>query len=369
MRVGILTLQYGANYGGTLQCYALYKTLTELGHKVEVINFKPTIIAPTYLRFIYNISMSRNWHDFVKTFSRITNNSLTKESNEHLVPIFDSFRNNHINLTESVNEYTISELNERFDAIVVGSDQVWSSMVRSHLTYFGEWVPEFTGKFISYAACAYTDKYPIVRRNKLRKLLNRFSAISVRDDLTKSLVNKFYNKNISLVADPTLLCNFEEFATDAIFKEPYIATYILGGDIPGGNEGAIDVIKQKTGIKKVVAITPYNKDIEYADDTYKNSTPQEWVNLIANSAFVYTDSFHGIIFSLKFKRNFIAYYKDVLRASRLIDLQHKYSLKNIVSNIDSIKDLSIDNTAIAECVSDEIHKLSIKSKLFLTDSL
>lgn len=38
MKIGILTLQYGANYGGTLQCYALYKTLFDLGYDVEVIN-------------------------------------------------------------------------------------------------------------------------------------------------------------------------------------------------------------------------------------------------------------------------------------------------------------------------------------------
>ena len=39
-RVGILTLPIGMNVGGTLQAFALNKTLRDMGYKVETINNK-----------------------------------------------------------------------------------------------------------------------------------------------------------------------------------------------------------------------------------------------------------------------------------------------------------------------------------------
>lgn len=370
MRIGILTLQYGANYGGTLQCYALYKTLCELGHDVEVINFIPTIDAPKYKRLMYNLSMARSVKEAVSTIKRIFSHSNSKIIDPNVVTIFEEFRKKNIKLTELVNEISISKLNNRFEAIVVGSDQVWSSMVRSHLTYFGEWDPAFSGKLISYAACAYTNKYPYIRRKKIKTLINSFSAISVRDDLTKSLVDKFYKNQVSIVADPTLLYDFSAFATPAIINEPYILTYVLGTEILGGNNNAIRHVKEKLGIKKVVAITSYDTDISYADITLKRSSPEEWVNLIANASCVYTDSFHGVIFSLKFRRRFLAYYKDKLRASRLIDLQDRFRLnKNIVTQLEQIKQLSVEDFDIQDTLNTSINKLIKESKKFLITSL
>ena len=80
-------------------------------------------------------------------------------------------------MTELVNEISHFELNNRFEAIVVGSDKfgvVWFVLI----CYFGEWDQHFSGKLISYAACAYTNKYPYIRRSKIKTLINSFSAIS-----------------------------------------------------------------------------------------------------------------------------------------------------------------------------------------------
>ena len=52
MKIGILTLHYGANYGGTLQCLALYNILKRAGNEVEVIDFQPRVVAPFYLRIL-----------------------------------------------------------------------------------------------------------------------------------------------------------------------------------------------------------------------------------------------------------------------------------------------------------------------------
>lgn len=243
-------------------------------------------------------------------------------------------------------------------------------MVRSHLTYFGDWTPKYSGKFISYAACAYTDKYPYVRREKLKSLINSFSAISVRDNLTKSFVRQFYNYDITIVADPTLLFDFCKFASPALIEEPYILTYVLGDEILGGNINAIRILKEKLNVSRVVAVTTYGIDIPYADITMKKSSPEEWVNLISNASCVFTDSFHGVVFSLKFKRKFIAYYRNFLRASRLIDLREKYNIKkNIITQTDQLEYLNESDLEIPDSINRNIYSEIHKSRKFLIDNL
>lgn len=370
MKIGILTLQYGTNYGGTLQCYALYKTLSALGHEVEVINFIPAIVAPVYKRLLYNLSMCRSFQDISNFLKRLRKPKNCKQPNNKLIEAFGLFRTEHMRMTEVVDENSIAGLNGRYDAIVVGSDQVWSSMVRSHLTYFGEWYPKFCGKLVSYAACSYTDKYPLVRKRKLKALVNRFSAISVRDNMTRSLISQFYDSQVSLVADPTFLYDFSLFVTSPLINEPYIFLYVLGSDIEGGNDIAVSMLKEKLSVGKVVAVTSDNTDIPYADITYKEMSPEGWVNLIANASCVFTDSFHGAVFSLKFKRRFVAYYSDFTRASRLIDLQNKFCLnKNIISQRRQLEHLSASDMEVPGSVCESMAHLKHESEKFLINNL
>jgi len=370
MRIGILTLQYGANYGGTLQSYALYNFLKEQGFDVEIINFIPRDVAPLHKRFIYNITMARSFNDICKIFRRFIKTTSSQLISKDLIHLFDQFRSNSMHLTDEVDELTISTLNNRYDTIIVGSDQVWSSMVRSHLTYFGDWVPRYKGKLISYAACAYTDNYPYIRKKQLGEFINKFFAISVRDSLTKSLVKKLSNKDSIIVADPTLLFNFRSFTSPVIIDEPYIIVYILGEEVIGGNNKAIELLKQRLNVNKVVAITPYGKDIPYADITFKMSSPKEWVNLIANAQCVYTDSYHGVIFAIKFRKKFIAYYKEVLRSSRLTDLQERYNIaRNFISECDQLCNLQENEIEVSDSVVSSFEELVNKSKEFLISNI
>lgn len=333
MRIGILTLHNGVNYGGTLQCIALYKVIESFGHSVEVIDFKPTQVASFVKRLIYNISCCRNLSDIQEILSRlIGKNEVDKPIiNENLVNKFNSFRNKFLNFSPCVDEDSISSLNERYDCIIVGSDQIWSSFVRNRLTYWGEWTPAFQGKLIAYAACATSDKYPIVRKHEMKRLLNRFEAISVRDIVSQTLVSKLIRKRVPIVLDPTFLYDFDCFNRQPLIKEPYIFVYVLGKEINGGNQKALDIIKQQIGEEcKIIATTVYDRDIPYADVTLKDVLPNQWVNLIIHAKFVFTDSFHGSIFALKDNVPFLAYCVEKNRVSRLLDLQNSLCREKIV---------------------------------------
>ncbi len=73
----------------------------------------------------------------------------------------------------------------------------------------------------------------------------------------------------------------------------------------------------------------------WADIKVCDAGPGEWLYLIAHARFVYTDSFHGALFSIKFKKPFLAYYKEKIRAPRLLDLAKRYAVeRSVVGSLD-----------------------------------
>ena len=329
MKIGILTLHSGANYGGTLQCIALYNLLKNNGHIVEVIDFKPTLTASWFKRLLYNISSVRCIGDLEKLFRKKTESC--KVLNKNLTSVFDEYRQNELRFSASCNELSISKVAGGYDIIVVGSDQVWSSTVRTHLTYMGDWIPMFHGKLYSYAACAVTRKYPIIRKSKIRHLLDKFEVLSVRDKSSKEFVCDFLlSREVRIDLDPTLLYSFENTLPTFEDKESYILVYVLGKEMQEGNKIAIDMIKKNVGEVKVLAITIYDEDVTYADTTIKNATPTQWLAYIKNACFVFTDSFHGEVFSILFKKRFYVYYVEENRASRIIDLSKLFHVEDRV---------------------------------------
>ena len=118
----------------------------------------------------------------------------------------------------------------------------------------------------------------------------------------------------------------------------YILVYVLGKEIPGGNKKAIDRLKNLIDKNiKVIALTVYEENVSYADETIKNASPSEWMWYIKNAQFVFTDSFHGEVFSIKFNKDFYVYYVEENRASRIIDLSHLFHVEDrMITNVEDI---------------------------------
>ena len=171
--------------------------------------------------------------------------------------------------------------------------------------------------------------------------LSKFDLITVRDSTTQQLVKNVLGKVPQIVPDPSLLYPYDEFKTQKQ-TEPYILTYILGDEIEGGHDVALRKIKQQVGDLPVYAIViPCNsRDItKYADKVFETLSPEQWVDMFYHACYVYTDSFHAIMFSLKFEKPFVSYYRNKIRSSRLIDLK-KRGIDSIYSNANEICNIS-----------------------------
>lgn len=380
MRVGILTMNYVCNYGGILQCLALQKILESRGAEVVVIRYssnkKKNVKKKLRLLFAgLPLKSYLSWTvDLLSDmFTRIT--GMRQQLPKNLLRKCSSFISENIHYTELCDEQTIGELVQRMhlDAIVIGSDKIWGAVSDEQLVYFGDWVPEFKGDLISYAACSSRECIPSFNQQKIRELFSRFSHISVRDVYSKNLFQPFTEKPISIVADPTVLYGFKEYYVEENVQ-PYILTYILGRKIKGGHKEALSEIKKKIGqlpVKSIILSNESTDIVNLSDEIIYDASPIEWLNLIRNAAFVYTDSFHGIMFSLKFQRDFIAYYREASRASRLLDLMHYFDLSLwIVSSVAEMKQKSSLTIHIEyEDLQQKIDRLRNESLLYLKQVL
>lgn len=377
MKVGILTMNYNnCNYGGILQCVALRKTLECMGYDVEVIRFsakdKDKISRKIKLilfgmpidvvwEYIYNLGMD--------IFERFWGKQMPLS--QQLLDKCRFFIDENIRYTELCNEDTIGELvrDHNLDIIVIGSDKIWGELARNKLVYLGDFKPQFEGKIVTYAACSSFPFIPKYNKDRIHDLLRNLYAVSVRDTYTRDLFKCYPDIKMEIVLDPTFLYDFIPYLkkTDT---DPYILAYILGRKINGGHEEIFKSIKCKYGNMKIKAIILSNEStniVPYVDEVIDDADPSNWINMIYNASFVYTDSFHGAVFSLKFEKPFIAYYTELSRATRLIDLRDRLQLDKVI--ISSVKDFVSKKTIDYDIDYNLVNEMLSKMQAFSLDFL
>lgn len=368
MKVGILTMSYRRNYGGVLQSYALFKTIEGMGHEVEIIEFRYNSLDNSHLvtrikRVPVAILKKLGFKSYRPPLKE------TRELPDEHVAAFKAFKNKYIKYSKTVTNNNLFSVANDYDAIVVGSDQVWNNVEGSKLHYFFDFGKPYKGRKISYAPCSVHENVPFFNRKKLKKLLGKFDALSVRDQTTANMVKQVSGLDAKIVLDPTCLYSFTEFATlPPLVEGDYIFAYILGSEIKDGHKGIIRMISEKYGEMKVVAAIIPNVALEvekFADKVMYNATPADWVNLIAHSKFVYTDSFHGCMFAMKYHKPFFAYYKDASRSSRLKDIKKQYGLSNIFMSGEAYA-INEVNYVVVDKIFEEQRKESLG---FLTSAL
>lgn len=377
-KIGILTYSFGTNYGGTLQCLGLTKVIKNLrkNNEIIVLDYYPKNTYSLKNKYINGIGLKKSIKYLYKNNKSIFRKFFIKiKYVDDLIKKFEKFRNKNMNMTNTSNNLKkLIEEEKDLKYIIVGSDQVWAEVDE----YFLSEITSKNIRKISYAACSGKNySLSLKEETYLKNSLRTFSAISVRNKHTKDFVEKIINKEVKIVCDPSILYDYKEFLSDKKNKEKYILTYILGEDIKEGNINVIEEIKKVYGDIKVIAIgIPFAVSgglnfYSWADQVIYNATPEEWLNYINNAEFIYTDSYHGALFSMKFHKPFLAYYSEKNRSPRFLDLAQRYNVdKYIVNTLEE----AIEKKSICKEVDyTEIDKLIDKhrkySMEFLTKAL
>lgn len=375
-KIGILTFHYSNNYGAILQALCLQKVISLLGYNVEIINYIRPSYKPTGIANYTNLHKDYFCNDGkINSIINILNKMIIMiKYNKSITDKCNIFRNREMNLSKLVDMNSLKSILNDYEAIIVGSDQIWNPSQRKNPLYFLDFGGDFSGKKISYAADSSIQDVTAEEMDYLKKVLNNFSAISVRNKHSYEFVKTVTNQEVEIVADPTLLFDSPIFNKKEDKKAEYILTYVLGKEIVGSHKKVIEKIKNKYGNIPVYSIKNPTMSFElspFADKVFYDLSPDEWINMLRNARFIYTDSYHGVLFSLKYHKPFLAYYTEKLRAGRFIDIGKRYGIdKYIVQNITEVDELgSLDTLPDFDSI-DKIIDLQKKSSIkFLEKSL
>ena len=279
MRIGILSLSMGRNYGGILQQYALSKFLESLGHNVIILKRQPnngSVFKRTLLQFLKHIGVKRY------------QTSSTKEGN------IDQFINREFIISNplfSGSSFSKECKKEQLDVIIYGSDQIWRRAfeLKYGFDYFGASTP-LSIRQIAYAPSFGLDvwEYTLKETDIIKKSLRNFYAISSREESGIKLIADYLGLEASLVCDPTMLLekeHYEKLSSPYTPKVPYCFVYWLG-DKDSMNY-AINEYNNHSVTNEVIAIN--------LRDFKELPSIEQWLCYIRNAEYVITDSFHGNI--------------------------------------------------------------------------
>ena len=356
MQIGILTQPLSNNYGGILQNWALQQSLKQMGHA-------PTTINIPYPHILEKCDLPRLCWRFLKRLKGDKSIIFLNPARQHNflnTPCENmrEFVSDNINVMQLSGKVDSSFCDEHpeIKAYIVGSDQVWN---------FLDFTENFDVKRIAYGI-SFGRKEMDINQEESRvysELASRFDAISVREEDGKEICKKQLSSNASLVIDPTLLIDPSDYF-DLIAKvesqaksNRFAAVYVL--DRNKQKENDIKSFCDKN------ALTP--KYIGYPSSTGFQSI-ESWLSDIANSQYVITDSYHGTIFSIIFKKPFTSICNPLRGASRFITLLTALGLESrLINEGDRFVPLSemINYIEVGERISDR----RSESIAFLKESL
>lgn len=343
-KVGIVTLSGYFNYGNKLQNYALEQYLMNHHLDVETL-YHEDVYEHTVLGKIFQKIKNRSLVSSIKnkfTHNLDTNYVPTQVLNKKNIKFRDfSYKYLHERNYDLSNRNLKNIEFSEFSTFFVGSDQVWNLDINNfHEKYFLTFIEQ--RKRNSFAASFGFSSFANFKTQvKYIKYLETMNNISVREVEGQKLVDDFTKKKATLLLDPTMLLSQQEWREieskpKVTLPNKYLLTYFLGEV----SKEYIDFIK-KVSLEMNLSIIELNNP-EYME--LFSVDPSEFIYLFDNASFVFTDSFHGTVFSLVFHKSFNVVPRIdknmVNMSSRITTILSRFKLEEqYVSNPTQLEDL------------------------------
>lgn len=355
-KIGILTFHKSINYGSVLQSWALSRIISKR-FNVEIIDYEPQnydFLYATYRPW-------RSWNNIKYNLKRVPLSTALKNQSQ----LFKLFRDKHLPLSKEKYDYSNGcDIKEKFDGIVVGSDQVWNIRAKDCDPIF--FLPfDYSGKKISYA-CSINDT-DYTERNQPSNLVSEildFDFISIREESGKEKVEKFISnqKKVHTLLDPTLLCNsgeYDSLLNDRIVEGNYIFLYNVWTSETGIK--AAKYLSEKLNMPVYTIMTASNiKEINILQkkgilvDTVRTS-PSDFLNFFKYSSYVVTESFHGTAFSIIFEKPFVCV-SNRTNDERLNNILMLVGLQDRYMKLDELREFDLKREIDYEIVIEKKQK-------------
>lgn len=366
MKIGILTYHRAHNYGAFMQSYALADFLSKnVDCSVEIIDYD--------MKKAFNTYKLRLTHHLKTCYWRIRMDGIFKNALK-LLPLSKSTL-----ITDSLEEFN-SYINNRYDIIIVGSDEIWRiDNFRGFPNPYWLINTKCTHK-LSYAASSRVMLSETFGENKQKMIsaLTEFEYVGVRDTLTYKEICKLTDPSkVELNCDPTFLLDempvkekdrkiLARYGLDK--NKKWIGIMMESSDI-------VNKLKEYYGDNvEIISFYDRNKGTKFA-----YLSPFEWAKAISELDFFITRYFHGICFSIIGKTPFYAIENraansNMSKVYELLDeelkerivLAYDLNYEKLLNYSDSALNMDNDSKKRWENICEnKIKKEKIKSQNFL----
>ncbi len=323
MNVGILTLPFNPNYGGILQGYALQTAVEQLGHRAYHINrpehhyLAPWLRPIAYAkRLVEQKIQGKNKHIFFEDY----HNAIAVNTN--------AFIRQHIHLWKD--GQTSSVTAHDFDALIVGSDQVWRQSFWPDVRQaFLQFAATWDVRRVAYAASFGLDswQYDEALTRDCKALLREFDAVSLREASGVALCREHLDCEARQMPDPTLLlqrADYERLVAPGESCKGQLFVYLLEKN--EHSDGIIEAVARQTGLTPHRMIATDNIHAPLTDCIRPHV--ESWLKGFADAEMVLTNSFHGCVFSILFGKPFVVVGKSVAGITRISSLLQLFGFDN-----------------------------------------
>ena len=380
-KLGLCACYNHKNYGSQLQSYATTVELKKRNIDYEIIRYKKKITPLLLIKAIPRLFNLVFINDrIIETFQKklmLKLHSQLAEQNAVRNDAFNKFSENRFKKLSPI-YYGYDELkkqSEKYTAVMVGSDQLWSpSGITSN--FYNLMFAGHSCTKISYATSFGVSQIEQRYHKIYKNFLDRLNYVSVRENSGKVIVDKLSINDAVVVCDPVILLDsdewLEEIPNKNLFNEPYIFAYFLGKSQEYRDEVTKFAKEKNLKIVTELHMDSYNKaDRGFGDYTPFDIGPAEFVNLIRNAKYIFTDSFHGSVFSMLYKKQFSIfnrYSNDSVSSknSRIDSFCETYGLndRRFSGNINDV-----ENAIDYDCVLEKVKNHRMLSKAFLDNAL
>lgn len=313
MNIHIITIHHIHNFGSVFQAYCLQKYLSDLGHNVDIIDYRPAYynagrnriksIAGRLLNICAYTSRKKKYEDFIRQYDALSPKTFT-------------------GIDQLIDYY-----NNSSDFFIAGGDQLWNS----------------------FHPCGKDDAYKLVftnspfkaaigtsmgrnnqTENELQDIASKivdFNVVLLRERSTAERLASYINSPCKHVIDPVGLIDQEHLSSMAIsplVDQPYAVMYLAdsGREL---NE-CVRCLSQDMGLK-IVHLCGFRKKC-YCDVFEKDTGPRELLGYIINADFVLSASFHATMFAIIFNKQFATLLPNTQTNERIEGLLNYFDLSD-----------------------------------------
>ena len=349
MRKALIVTLYGNhNYGNKFQNFAMQEVLNKYNYDAYTLNMQKIRqnSAPkvTCIERLKNLSVRK----LLKKLKEICN-SFARKRRFHA---FKNFSDEHI----KIQDFTSSdELKAKYEKVCIGSDQIWNPELENFYYSYAKF--QDSDKVFSYAPSFGVSKFDAKYSKEIREGLENVKDISVREEKGANIIKKITGRDVEVLVDPTMLLKVEQW--DKILKEPtrkpkkeFVMVYFLGNYSKERRKYIKRFAKEKN--LEIVELGQIDLKKYYCTD------PGEFLYFVKKSKIIFTDSFHGAVFSILYNRPFyILKREDQLTSmsSRTETLLKKFELQErMLEDYTQEIVLKIDFTRVNEILKEEREK-------------